>query len=148
MKLSDYESGLQIELEAEFIVKFDEHQYYTSFSGKGLKGVDYLMISDGYLYLIEIKNFSQYHVNRAFAQKERPSSPDKTIVNQQFYQKCEDTLIVIEKFHQFLESSFWTKIFILRYRWFFTGPKEWKYWLQAYDLYRANKVIMLLHVEN
>ena len=147
MKLSDYESGLQIELEAEFIVKFDEHQYYTSFSGKGLKGVDYLMICEGYLYLIEIKNYSQYEVHRAFAQKKMSPIPDKTMINQQFYQKCEDSLIILEKFYTFLNSSFWTRIFILRYRWFFTGPKDWKHWLQAYELYRENKVIMLLHVE-
>jgi len=138
VKLVDTESGLHIEIEGEFVIKFDEHRYYKTFSGQGFKGVDYLLVTWEALYLIEIKNFSQHASSRAFAQKE---------LNIQFYQKCEDSLIILEKFYEFLQRGFWTRIFILKYGWYFTGQREWKYWLKAYRLYQQGKVHMILHVQ-
>ena len=60
MTLVDEESGFNIKLEGKHIIKFDQHRYYIPFSGQSRKGVDYLIINDDHLYLIEIKNFHQY----------------------------------------------------------------------------------------
>ncbi len=134
----DIESGYNISVWGEFVIKFDVHKFYKHYSGQGFKGVDYLIINKDYLYLIELKNYTQYREDKAFAPKD---------LNETFLQKCDDTLGVIEAFYQFLENGFWTRIFVLRFGWYFTCPKEWKHWIRAYHLYEKGQVIMMMHVE-
>jgi hypothetical protein len=138
MIIDDFESGLNINIEAEFVIKFDQHKFFLPYSGQGFKGVDYMIVNSDYLYLIEIKNFSQY---------EDTPIVDKVELNNTFLEKCDDSLAIIEKFYTYLESGFWTRIFILKLKWFFTGPREWKHWIKAYEHFQSKQVIMLMHVE-
>lgn len=138
MKLNDIESQYEIILEGDHVIKFDEHRYFRKLSGKGYKGVDYLIINDDYLYLIELKNFQQY--------KNTPR-PSETEINAIFHQKCEDTLRVLELFEAYLNSSWIRRVLVMKYNWFFLGDVEWKLWAKALKHYKNNCVICLLHAE-
>jgi hypothetical protein len=55
------ESDLHFEFPSHWGVRvYDDHRFYKSMSGLGLKGVDFLLIDPsgaGHLYLIEVKNY-------------------------------------------------------------------------------------------
>lgn len=135
MKKSFVESGLDIEISGEIIIRFDKHKYYKHFSGTGFKGVDFLVVNDDYLYLIEIKNYQQY---------EQTKRPDEEKLYRLFTQKCEDTLEIIEKFYSYLNDNWLRNLLFLKWKWYFLGSKEWKEWVKIYETYKSGQVICLL----
>ncbi len=138
MKLQDIESHLNICLYGGHVIKFDAHPYFQKFSGSAHKGVDYLIINDDYLFLIEIKNYQGARTSYC---------PIKTSINRQFYQKCEDTLSLFDQFEQFIHNNWFRRYVIFQWGWFFLGNREWYFWAKALHLYKKNQVICLLHVE-
>jgi len=136
MKFNDIESDLEINIEGKYVVKFDQHKYFKYFSGQSRKGVDYMVIGESYLYLIEIKNYQQYPNTIRPTEKE---------LYQVFYEKCEDSLAIIEAFSNYMNSSWYRRKLILDKEWYFLGLSEWKPWVEAVKLMQSNQVILLLH---
>lgn len=135
MKKTFVESGLEIELTGEIIIQFDKHKYYKYYSGIGYKGVDFILVNEGYLYLIEIKNYQQYQDTKR---------PEESELYKVFTHKCENTLEIIEKFYSYLNENWLRRLIFLKWNLFFLGPKEWKTWLKIHELYQKNKVILIL----
>lgn len=116
------ESGWQIKFPDQWWVKkFDEHKYYRTLSGKGFKGVDFVIIVPGTgLVLLEVKYFYQ-------------SLPTSEHLGMVYCEKIIDSLKVIELIHKYLSRQFlfnWLKPVIWKQpRWF----GEWGFWLRAYN---------------
>lgn len=119
------------------VVKFDDHKFYKYLSGQGLKGVDFLVIDKLYgLFLIEIKNF-----------RKRDTQPEEKDLSHNFYQKCEDTLHLIEIIYKVYQRKWWVKHLVNKLKMTFLLTEEDKTWIQAYQLYRKGKIILIGNYE-
>ena len=104
------ESGLQFTFGPGWVVKkYDEHRYFRSLSGMGLKGVDFLAIRGGKeLIFIEVKNYrTRYNakMDRSFEVVAKP-------VHELAYElkrKSEDTLLAMDAVMQYYNRSWWYK---------------------------------------
>lgn len=120
------ESGLTIRFSAECeVCKFDEHRFFRWLSGSGIKGVDFLVLCEKELFLLEIKNFNQWK--------------GKAIPEDLFEEiegKKEGTLKVIRVVHSFFLRK-WS--YRLWKRWVYPMAvarkafSEWHFWTQALE---------------
>ena len=123
--------------ESNTVIKFDNHKFYKYLSGQGLKGVDFLVIDDDYgLFLIELKNF-----------QDKATQPGKEYLSQNFYQKCEDSLRLIEIIYKVYQRKWWVKLLVNKLKMTFLLTEDDKAWIEAYHLYRKGKVILLGNYE-
>lgn len=138
MKIEVEESGIEFSINGTYVIKLDEHPFYKYFSGQGFKAVDFLLLEKDQLYLIEVKNYSYYPGTI------RPSEKD---LHQQFLEKCEDTLHLLDNFYEFMQKSFIRRVLVQKWKWYFIGHPEWKDWLAAYHVYQLGNVVCLLHAD-
>lgn len=102
------ESGLQFQFGPGWVVKkYDEHPYFRSLSGSGLKGVDFIAIRNGTeLVFIEVKNYrSRYNaeLDRNFDVTAKPAAE----LAYELKRKVEDTLLAMDAVLQYYYRSWW-----------------------------------------
>lgn len=146
------ESGLVFKFSEDWVVfKYDEHRFYLYLSGSGLKGVDFIAIRDGALFLIEAKNY-----RRRF-EKENYDPMQALIEQPDFYveafsRKFEDTFRLLSVIDQYYQRKWWYRRFFLRFRSYFSEHQvlrtEVGFWSKANELVRqTTKVKLILWVE-
>ncbi len=117
-------------------VKLDEHRFYSYISGRGFKSVDFLVIDPEIgLVLVELKNFEKAKI-----------MPSKSDLAQVFYEKCEDTLHLLEIINSYYKRKWWYKALGRSYLINFL-TSEIRFWHDAFELYESGKVILLGHFE-
>ena len=115
------------------VLKLDDHRYYKYVSGLGFKGVDFMLIDPiGGLFLIELKNYIDC--------SSQPSDEESASI---FYQKCEDTLHLLEIIYAYYMKKWWVRVLVLRCKLRFLLHREDKIWIDAYSLYKEGKVVLL-----
>lgn len=102
------ESGLQFDFGQDWIVKkYDEHAYFQSLSGMGLKGVDFIAIRQGReLVFIEVKNYrTRYNakMDQSFEVLVKPAAE----LAYELKRKSEDTLLAMDAVLQYYHRSWW-----------------------------------------
>lgn len=102
------ESGLEFNFGPTWAVKkYDEHIYFRSLSGLGLKGVDFVAIRGGTeLVFIEVKNYrTRYNVrmNRSFDVLAKPTAE----LAVELKRKSDDTLLAMDAILQYYHRSWW-----------------------------------------
>jgi len=131
------ESDLLFTFNEDWVVqKYDDHAYFKTLAGYGLKGVDFVGIyKRSHLYLIEVKNYRQRDYS--------PVSPDWSDLEgvpipllHIFLEKIEDSLKLIRVVYRYLERKWWFNI--LRKLHNLVGnerlDKDWKFWDKVYKL--------------
>ena len=103
-----HESGLQFDFGPGWVVrKYDEHAYFRSLSGMGLKGVDFIAIRQGReLVFIEVKNYrTRYNaeMDRTFEVSVKPAAE----LAAELKRKSEDTLLAMDAVLQYYHRSWW-----------------------------------------
>ncbi len=142
------ESDLLFNFPADWVVrKYDATEAYQSLSGHGLKGVDFLALSpDGYLWLIEVKNFRpRYAAGLEYRAKRR--SPEKLAA--QVARKFSDTLRLIHIVDRALRKH-WYRRLKLWYVERMAGDQHSNYWFWAEAKRRIDvpaKVVYVLWLE-
>ena len=115
------------------VIKLDDHRYYSYVSGRGYKGVDFIVLDPmAGLILIELKNYIDAY--------NQPSESESASI---FYQKCEDTLHLLEIIHAYFIKKWWVRILVYKWKLHFLLNKDDWIWLDAYDMYQAGKVVMI-----
>lgn len=106
------ESGLEFNFGPGWVVKkYDEHAYFQSLSGSGLKGVDFIAIRQKQeLIFIEVKNYrTRYNeeMDRSFDVTVKPAAE----LAYELKRKSEDTLLAIDAVLQYYRRSWWYRQF-------------------------------------
>ena len=120
----DQKIFVEREVQANFdkewgVIKLDEHRYYKSVSGLGLKGVDFIAVHPSFgLVLIEMKNYKNG----------KDSIPVE--LSDLMVQKRKGTLKLINTIYKYYQRQFYFRL-IIYIGWKFLYPKEWLIWLQA-----------------
>ena len=116
------------------VIKLDNHRYYRYVSGRGFKGVDFLVMDANLIFLIELKDYRN---------GTHPSQNDIAAI---FYEKCEDTLRLIEIIHKVLMRR-WLIRFAIRYQLTYLISSESSFWLKASELALEGRVVLLGNFE-
>lgn len=114
------------------VIKLDNHRFYNYIKGRGFKSVDFLVIDSGILFLIELKNY----INPR-------TIPSHELIASIFYQKCEDSLHLIEIVYKYYNRKWWYKLLVVKLHLTYLLSDETKILLEAHQLYRLQKVILL-----
>lgn len=106
------ESGLTFNFGPGWVVKkYDEHAYFRSLSGMGLKGVDFIAIrQERELVFIEVKNYrTRYNadMDQSFEVVVKPTAE----LAYELKRKSEDTLLAIDAVLQYYRRSWWYRRF-------------------------------------
>lgn len=118
------------------VIKLDQHRFYRYVSGRGFKGVDFLVLNPEIgIVLIELKNYINGH------------HPIEKEIASTFYQKCEDTLHLIEIVYKYYQKKWWIKILVNTFRFTFLLSKEDKFWIDAYQEYQVGRVLLLGNID-
>lgn len=102
------ESGLEFTFGPDWVVKkYDEHSYFRSLSGLGLKGVDFVAIrKEKELIFIEVKNYrTRYNadMDQSFDVSVKPAAE----LAYELKRKSEDTLLAIDAVLQYYRRGWW-----------------------------------------
>jgi len=117
--------------------KFDDHKYYKTLSGYGLKGVDFIgILNNEQVYLIEVKNYkrrkkSPVPLNIGQILGERPPLIDA------FIGKIEDTISAINVVQKFLLRKRTYRWSVKLWQWLpasLLRNSEWYFWTRVHDL--------------
>ncbi len=143
------ESGLIFSFGRPWAVrKYDTHRFYQALSGHGLKGVDFIGIAEGRLYLFEVKNYRR----RQAWQRENPfdvviAAPDELVGR--VAGKVADSLRAVRAIGRYYERRWLLRLLrpvLLRLpaHW-----GDWPFWLQAYELCQGTgeQVVAVLWLE-
>ena len=115
------------------VVKLDKHRYYKYVSGRGFKGVDFMVLDNSLgLVLIELKHYREKH-----------NLPSKAKTAQTFYKKCEDSLHLIEIVNKYLSRKLIVKMYHWSNHFRFLLSKSDMFWLDAKEKYDDQKVVLL-----
>lgn len=106
------ESGLTFKFGPGWVIKkYDEHAYFRSLSGMGLKGVDFIAIrQEKELVFIEVKNYrTRYNadMDQSFEVVVKPTAE----LAYELKRKSEDTLLAIDAVLQYYRRSWWYRRF-------------------------------------
>lgn len=143
MTFEFYESGYWFKYSNRWsIIKYDDHRFYRRLSGLSFSGVDFAGVLDGQqLYLIEVKNYSQYPAKQN----------DKPVVQlgYELAEKVNDSLALIQIIHKYHSRKFWFRLFfplVLRFPFF---HREWIFWEKVYNLTTGDyQPIFILFIES
>jgi hypothetical protein len=105
------ESDLQFTFADHYIVKsYDDQPFYKSFSGRGLRGVDFIGLHpNGEAWLLEVKNYTHRPAQEQ-ANLRQKLTGDQPLLFQQVQQKIADTKRAIAAINDYLCQKWW-------YRW-------------------------------
>ena len=116
------------------VIAIDKHKYYRRLSGRNMKCVDFIAISNDWgLVMIELKN---YH----------GKTPPKnlSIIAKK---KCRDTETLIRVVNKYLSRQWYYRIFFKKLKWRRICNKEWALWSDALEYIDNGKVLRLLDVQ-
>jgi hypothetical protein len=138
------ESELIFHFDGRWVVKkYDAHRYFSGLAGQGLKGVDFIAISEDTILLIEIKNYRRRHSwqkENPFAQVEE--APDAFV--DKIVDKADDTLRGIRAIGQYYYRKWWFALmrpFLSRLS---PAKHESVFWIRAYQLISAKENITFI----
>lgn len=151
------ESELLFEFPSSWnVIRWDAHRFYGYVSGSGFKGVDFMAIHEGMLYLIEVKNYS----DRLLQDEEQPidlllASPLKYAAV--FLQKFEDSFDLIQIIQKYFLRKPLFKVWA-RYKFPFLNPllrfsffqkNDWLFWTAANQIIQQHpdKIKLVLWLE-
>ncbi len=128
------ESGLSFAFEQNWVVrKYDVHPFFQGFSGAGLKGVDFIGLQGGRLFLFEVKNYRR----RQQWQTENPFErilKAPPLFTQHIAAKAEDTLRALGAIGTYYRRK---RLFRLLHPLLLRLPGrrlDWVFWARAYAL--------------
>lgn len=133
------ESRVKLEFDPAFsICKFDAHPYFRWLSGMGLKGVDFLLLTEEILILVEVKNF-------CINVEDTPSKNqhlDLDRLTSDLIKKRAGVQIVLETITRYYARN-WVYRFVKkgfnRFPWFPYFFKEWYFWTTADNLLKSGR---------
>lgn len=142
------ESGLSFAFEQSWVVrKYDAHRFFQGFSGAGLKGVDFIGLQDGRLFLFEVKNYRR----RQPWQAENPFSrilEAPPLFTAHITGKAEDTLRALRAIGTYYHRKW---LFRLLHPLLLCLPGhrlDWVFWARAYALLREpGRITLVLWLE-
>lgn len=131
------ESDLIFTFNDDWVVKkYDNHAYFKTLAGYGLKGVDFVGVYQmNQLFLIEVKNYRQRTYSPVLPDWSDLEGVPAPLIHI-FLEKIEDSMKLIRVVYRFLERKWWFIIlrklnnFIRRTR----LNKDWKFWDKVYQL--------------
>ena len=101
------------------VIKLDEHRYYKSLSGQGLKAVDFIAVHmEMGIAFIELKNYQQ-------GKDSIPVELDKVMK-----EKRDDSIRIITVINKYYQRQWYFKL-LSWIGWSALFPKEWKTWIDA-----------------
>ncbi len=127
------ESGLRFHFHPDcFVMAFDKHRFYKTLSGKGLKGIDFLILdAEGYLHFLEVKNY------RTFGNAEDVKL-DVSAIQHLMELKLKGTLKVISVANALYERRWWFRLVSAYWG-------QWPWWArlmpEAYLWWRFQRVV-------
>lgn len=135
------ESGLRFAFGPDWAVqRYDAHRFYQGLSGVGLKGVDFIGLHQGRLYLIEVKNYRRRQAWQAaslFAAIAADPSPFAAVVAR----KMTDTLRAISAIRTYYHRKW---LFRQAKPWLLRRPprqSEWAFWAQVCEIAQAPSAV-------
>ncbi len=142
------ESGMEFSFPSDWIVfKYDEHRFYQYLSGSGLKGVDFIAISKGNLYLIEVKNYTERFYKEDSHPMDLLISAPETYVDR-YYRKFEDTFRLLDIIESYYHRKWWYRNLFPYYKsWIGETAmlkKETGFWSAAIDLLKNPAEVKLV----
>ena len=138
------ESGIVFQYDPQntWIVKYDDHRYYKWIKGRGLKGVDFLILQkNGPLYLLEVKNYKQ--------SKNHPVEVFPDNLADHLLSKQKDTIKGIKVAAKVIQRKWWYIFFKEFSTWSYLTDHlrpDWMFWLLA-DSYTLKKNVYLVWIE-
>ena len=83
------------------VCRYDQHRYFKGWSGRGLKGVDFIAVwQQNKLLLMEVKNYNR-RPNGKGGQTADVIRADPAILSDAFAEKIADTLTSIDAIRQY-----------------------------------------------
>ncbi|HHH50501.1 MAG TPA: hypothetical protein ENK52_05945 [Saprospiraceae bacterium] len=146
------ESGLLFSFPKNWrVFKFDDHRFYRYVSGYGIKGVDFIGITEEKrLVLIEVKNYTDRFPQDGIdpIQKIKKAPLDFA---EQITLKFEDSFSLINGIHRFHQKQTW-------YRWlarpllhilpqYISMKYDWGFWSISYQLLKNHQTDLVLWLE-
>lgn len=133
------------------VIKYDDHPFYKSIGGQGLRGVDFLIIKDlEHLTLLEVKNFK----DRFKADGVNPTETffdNQTFYLEAFADKFQDTIQGIRVIHKYYSRKWWFRNLAMplsnllpKKYWF---NYDWGMWWLAYQLLNDHKIELQVCLE-
>ena len=141
-----FESDLRFAFPATWIVrKFDETVAYRSLSGHGLKGVDFICLDDrGRCWLIEVKN---YRVRTSAGKDYRAVRRRPEELARRVAKKFADSRRLIRIIHQYVERSWWRRVYRSVLQLFPSRRSTYAFWDRARSRVREGGVVYVLWME-
>jgi hypothetical protein len=147
------ESGLYFEFDPTWIVqKYDEHRYYSYFSGAGLKGVDFAAIRAGKAYLFEVKNYQiRFEGKPSYRIYDFIDNPEQLV--ELIISKVEDTHRGITIVHEYLSRKWlYRRLYPYYCKWPIPAwaKNTWWFWAKLYaqlDKPNGSTIVLSIAVE-
>jgi hypothetical protein len=119
------------------VCRYDQHRYFKGWSGRGLKGVDFIAVwQQNKLLLMEVKNYNQRPSGKG-GQTADVIRADPAILSDAFAEKIADTLTAIDAIRQYRQRRWWRR---LASWWFRRRParsSETAFWVRVCELAAA-----------
>jgi hypothetical protein len=127
------------------VIAFDRTEWFSRLTGFGFKGVDFMALKDGKLYLIEMKNYKQA------AGFPEPLLPIWDRFIQSMGEKYTDSLRIIHIVVETLRRHFLFRVWwwlAHRIQWIKNAEPQWAFWMDAKsakESERVTKVLWIIH---
>lgn len=116
------------------VCRYDQHRYFKGWSGRGLKGVDFIAVwQQEKLLLIEIKNYNPRSSGKG-GQTAEAIRADPAILSDAFGEKIADTLTAIDAVRQYWQRHWWRRLMAWWFRRRKAGRSETAFWVRVCDL--------------
>ena len=131
------ESGLLFSFPTTwYVFRFDKHRFFRMLTGEGLKGVDFIGLTDlGQLFLLEVKNYRNINQHDGINPSHQlVEAPDDHI--QDYILKFEDTERLISVAYTYYQRRWWFRHLAPWMMRMFPGwsrRRDWGFWKLAYE---------------
>lgn len=116
------------------VCRYDQHRYFKGWSGRGLKGVDFIAVrKQNKFLLMEVKNYNR-RPNGKGGQTADVIRADPAILSDAFAEKIADTLTAIDAIRQYWQRRWWRRLVFWWFRRQPLGKSETAFWVRVCDL--------------
>ncbi len=116
------------------VCRYDRHRYFKGWSGRGLKGVDFIAVwRQDKLIFMEVKNYNP-RPNGKGGQTADAVRADPAILSDAFGEKIADTLTAIDAVRQYRQRRWWRRLAAWWFRRRKVGSSETAFWVRVCDL--------------
>lgn len=145
------ESDLRFTFSDKWIIKaYDEHPFYKSLAGHGLKGVDFIgLLNHETVVLIEVKNY-KIRFPSALPPIQNKITGDHPRIVQTMIRKAKDTKRAVRVIRKYHERQWWLRPFsflvkMLPLHW--QLKIEWNFWMTIEQKLKVDDYVLVLWME-